>query len=52
MFYNTTRFMISQLKDPVLRNNPAFQAILAVTGLAVIVGVILAIPRQKEVIDP
>jgi len=52
MFYNTTQFMISQLKDPVLRSNPAFQAILVVTGLAVIAGVVLAIPRQKEVRDP
>jgi amino acid transporter len=51
MFYSTARYMISQLQDPELIGNPAFQAILVFTGLAVLAGILLAIPRQKETID-
>ncbi|MFP6750207.1 MAG: amino acid permease [Pirellulaceae bacterium] len=51
MFYSTAHFMIGQLQDPELIGNPAFQAILVFTGLAVLVGIILAIPRQKETVD-
>ena len=51
MFYSTARYMIGQLKDPELTSNPAFQAILVFTGLAVLAGIVLAIPRQKETVD-
>ena len=51
MFYSTARYMISQLKDPELTSNPAFQAILVFTTLDVVAGLILAIPRQKETAD-
>jgi amino acid transporter len=51
MFYSTASYMIGQLKDPELTSNPAFQAILVFTALAVVAGLILAIPRQKETID-
>jgi len=51
MFYSTARYMIGQLQDPELIGNPAFQAILVFTGLAVLAGIVLAIPRQKETVD-
>jgi len=48
MFYSTTRYMLGQLVDPEMIENPAFQAILVVTGLVVVAGLGLAMLKQEE----